>query len=62
MLIMGSIQLIILGVFGDYLGRLYIESKGRPLFIVREVRSQSRASERGPVVMPLTVGAFDPRV
>ncbi|WP_285021017.1 glycosyltransferase family 2 protein [Novosphingobium sp. fls2-241-R2A-195] len=61
MLIMGSIQLIILGVFGDYLGRLYIESKGRPLFIVREVRSQSRASERGVMQVPLTVAAFDPR-
>lgn len=61
MLIMGSIQLIILGVFGDYLGRLYIESKGRPLFIVREVRSQSRASERGAIPVPLTVGAFVPR-
>jgi dolichol-phosphate mannosyltransferase len=61
MLIMGSIQLIILGVFGDYLGRLYIESKGRPLFIVREVRSQSRASERGVIQVPLTVAAFDPR-
>jgi len=61
MLIMGSIQLIILGVFGDYLGRLYIESKGRPLFIVREVRSQSRASERGAIQVPLTVAAFDPR-
>lgn len=61
MLILGSIQLIILGVFGDYLGRLYIESKGRPLFIVREVRSQSRASERGVIQVPLTVATFDPR-
>ncbi|MDE8651512.1 glycosyltransferase family 2 protein [Novosphingobium sp. H3SJ31-1] len=42
MLIMGSLQLIILGVFGDYLGRLYIENKRRPLFILREVRGQSR--------------------
>lgn len=40
MLIMGSVQLIILGVFGDYLGRLYLENKRRPLFIVRELRSQ----------------------
>ncbi|PNU04212.1 glycosyltransferase family 2 protein [Novosphingobium guangzhouense] len=61
MLIMGSIQLIILGVFGDYLGRLYIESKGRPLFIVREVRSQSRAAQRGAIELPLTAGALDPR-
>lgn len=37
-LIMGSVQLLILGVFGSYLGRLYMESKHRPLFIVRDVR------------------------
>lgn len=40
-LIMGSVQLLILGVFGDYLGRLYLENKRRPLFIVREIRSQT---------------------
>lgn len=38
-LIIGSIQLLILGVFGEYLGRMYMETKRRPLFIVREVRA-----------------------
>lgn len=33
-LVIGSAQLICLGVFGEYLGRLYIESKQRPLFII----------------------------
>ena len=42
-LIMGSVQLFILGVFGDYLGRLYLENKRRPLFIVREIRSRRHA-------------------
>lgn len=42
-LIMGSVQLFILGVFGDYLGRLYLENKRRPLFIVREVRGRAVA-------------------
>jgi dolichol-phosphate mannosyltransferase len=34
---LGSVQMIVLGVIGEYLGRLYAESKGRPNFIIREV-------------------------
>jgi dolichol-phosphate mannosyltransferase len=37
-LIMGSVQLLVLGVFGEYLGRMYMEAKRRPLFIISEVR------------------------
>ena len=29
-LILGSGQLLVLGVIGEYLGRLYMQSKGRP--------------------------------
>lgn len=36
-LILGSAQLLVLGVIGEYLGRLYMESKRRPLFIIEEV-------------------------
>ncbi len=36
-LALGSAQLFVLGVMGEYLGRLYMESKGRPLFIIQEV-------------------------
>ena len=35
-LFMGGIQLITLGIFGEYLSRLYEEAKGRPLYLVRE--------------------------
>jgi dolichol-phosphate mannosyltransferase len=37
-LIMGSVQLLVLGVFGEYLGRMYMEAKQRPLVIIAEVR------------------------
>jgi len=44
MLILGGAQLMLLGVFGEYLGRLYIEAKRRPLFVVDRVLTQKPAS------------------
>lgn len=43
-LVMGSVQLMVLGIFGEYLGRMYMESKNRPLFIVDEVRTQANSA------------------
>lgn len=36
-LAVGSVQLFVAGLMGEYLGRLYMESKGRPLFIIQEI-------------------------
>jgi dolichol-phosphate mannosyltransferase len=41
-LIMGSSQLLVAGVMGEYLGRLYLESKGRPLFVIDSVLQTPR--------------------
>jgi polyisoprenyl-phosphate glycosyltransferase len=41
-LILGSVQLLVLGIIGEYLGRLFIESKRRPLFVIERICKASR--------------------
>ncbi len=38
-LFFNGIVLIILGIIGEYIGRIYDEAKGRPLYIVRETKN-----------------------
>jgi polyisoprenyl-phosphate glycosyltransferase len=35
-LIMGGIQLCVMGILGEYLGKLFMQTKGRPDFIIQE--------------------------
>lgn len=39
----GGLQLIMMGVLGEYIGRIYLEAKNRPQFLVKE----SSTAERG---------------
>lgn len=45
-LFLGGSQLIVAGILGEYLGRLYMESKARPLFVIEEVLSTERIGVR----------------
>ena len=36
-LAMGAIQLVSIGIIGEYLGRLFLEAKGRPIYVVEGV-------------------------
>ena len=34
---LGGVQLLSIGVLGEYIGRLYSEAKGRPSYVIRSV-------------------------
>jgi polyisoprenyl-phosphate glycosyltransferase len=45
MLLFSSAQLLSLAIIGEYLGRVYMQTKRRPLFVIREIVVASSASE-----------------
>lgn len=41
----GSVQLLVLGIMGEYVGRLFLEVKDRPLFMVGQVAARGQVHE-----------------
>jgi dolichol-phosphate mannosyltransferase len=46
-LMLGSVQLFVIGVLGEYVGRLYMEAKRRPLYVIDEIAVGRRRAEAG---------------
>ncbi len=44
--VLGAVQMFVLGMIGEYLGRLYVESKRRPLYIVADIAGPVRGHAR----------------
>ena len=44
MLLLSGVQLLILGIVGEYLGRLYLTANGKPQSIVAEVERSTIAA------------------
>lgn len=44
---LGGVQMLMLGILGEYIGRIYRQSQGRPLYVVREVIGAGKNTRGG---------------
>ncbi len=58
--ILGAVQMFVLALMGEYIGRLYNEVKHRPLYIVQEVAGEARDHARLGYLADKRVGSDAP--
>jgi glycosyltransferase involved in cell wall biosynthesis len=45
-IMISSVQLLVLGLIGEYVGRTYIQSKNRPLYVISHIHRRGRLPDR----------------
>ncbi|HEY8592184.1 MAG TPA: glycosyltransferase family 2 protein [Sphingomicrobium sp.] len=61
--VLGAVQMFVLALLGEYIGRLYNEAKGRPLYIVQEIAGgERRGGSRLGYVADATANSETPGV
>jgi dolichol-phosphate mannosyltransferase len=58
--IIGAVQMFVLALMGEYIGRLYNEAKRRPLYIVQEVAGDGRSEARLGYIAEATANSDRP--
>lgn len=58
--VLGAVQMFVLGLHGEYIGRLYNEAKRRPLYIIQEIAGQAREEARLGYVADATANKDKP--
>ena len=58
--IIGAVQMFVLALMGEYIGRLYNESKRRPLYIVQEVAGGGRSEAKLGYIADATANSDSP--
>jgi dolichol-phosphate mannosyltransferase len=58
--VLGAVQMFVLALMGEYIGRLYNEAKRRPLYIVQEVTGDARAEAKLGYIADATAKSESP--